>query len=312
MTPLRSHRPFPGPDGVHRGLRVEMVDVSGGYRNRAVAELGTDQADINTLASEFKRMCVPQRVWVHTFGNSGTPAKILELVSDLDGVEWLSLRPAGYDREHGVRSIQAELAATGHPFADQLAGLVVNSNDSGFVAFAVKDADASLVEVNVLRKQRQCFGAAESGSPEQHDQRTVSGAAVIRAACVDESQDLFRRQRLSGELPALIRRRLAFAVTGHCDRRAGVASPVESGRGGLSSEYGLSSSAQCATGATARLLQTTVLPGEVGIRVRRRGVARPAHGPRGDNRSDLSHPKAVVSGCQEGLSINQIKEELLG
>ena len=111
-----------------------------------------------------------------------------------------------------------KLATDLEPRAELLPGPSVHPDLAALAAFPAPDEHCAAGAVQIALLQGKRFTDAESGAPEQHDQRAKPVTVRAIADHPHDGDDLLDRRRIGRVLLALVARWAALVIAGHCRR----------------------------------------------------------------------------------------------
>lgn len=188
-----------------------MIEVPHGHGETGVAEHALDDVRRELLA-KVRRIGVPEPVRVDTLLD---PSFDRQALAELAHVRIAELLTAAWGADHAevpVPTGEAKLLTFPRPYVEHRGGRRVNRDDATLIAFPVQHRDPAVLEVDVLRVEREGFADAQTSAPHHSDQRSIAPAGGTATAGIYQPVHLIGAQHLGRELHALIRRLFAKAI----------------------------------------------------------------------------------------------------
>ncbi len=175
-----------------------MVQVAGGRRDAAVAELFGDNADVHTFGPELGGMRVAKAVGVDPFLDRRLASKPWQEHAHV-GVPHPS---TGKRAEHRLGAVHAPVGSDLQPAFDERPARRIEAHGPGLATLTVQNPYGSRLKIDVLREEVEGFVDPQSASIEDGDQGTVTHASGPASAGVQQAADLCIVEDLGREAAA--------------------------------------------------------------------------------------------------------------
>src|SRR3954454_14697485 len=139
--------------------------------------------------------------------------------------------PARGAVDHAEQGADGHGPADGQPAFELLKAPVVHANLATAAAFAAPDQYGPAAAVEIELVEVQGLLDAQSGAPEDNDQRACPGAVDGVFAAAHDGDDFLRARWIGREVAALLGRRASRVAVGYGGRRAASSERVQRRRG---------------------------------------------------------------------------------
>jgi hypothetical protein len=191
---------------------VDALQVNARDAEVRVSELPLDHDERDPFVRHLDRVGVSQLVWREPPSHAGGCGRVMQLFSRGGAFPMSS---GGRSVDHAQQCADRKLAADLQPGVELVPCPTVHPDLSALAALSTSDQYSAARPVEVALLKRERFTDPQSGTPQQHNQRTKSVTVGAVADRAHHGDDLFDRRRIGRVLLALVSGWTASVVAGH-------------------------------------------------------------------------------------------------
>ena len=203
---------------------VDALEVDAGDAEVGVSELALDHYERHAFVRHLDGMSVPQLVGREATSHTGRGSGVMQLLARC---RCFPAAACCRSVKHAQQRPDRELSADLEPRVELLPGPSVHPDLATLATLATPDEHRAAGSVQVALLQGERFADAESGAPQQNDQRTKPVTVGTVADCAHDGDDLLDGRWIGGVFLALVTWWAASVVAGHRRSPATMPSSVQ-------------------------------------------------------------------------------------